>query len=60
MLSCRLCDPETGECPVRYDVQSEDLPVLDDKVAAVLGCMLLLLNQGRTEVLAGRSGVASA
>ncbi|XBH54600.1 hypothetical protein VPH35_076875 [Triticum aestivum] len=54
MLSCRLCDPETGECPVRYDVQSEDLPVLDDKVAAVLGCMLALLNQGRTEVLAGR------
>ncbi|VAH93630.1 unnamed protein product [Triticum turgidum subsp. durum] len=28
-----LCDPETGECPVRYDVPSEDLPVLEDKVA---------------------------
>ncbi|KAM0908943.1 hypothetical protein ACQ4PT_015127 [Festuca glaucescens] len=55
-----LCDPETGECPVRYDVPSEDLPVLEDKVAAVLGCMLALLNRGRTEVLAGRSGVASA
>ncbi|KQJ89091.1 probable NAD kinase 2, chloroplastic [Brachypodium distachyon] len=55
-----LCDPETGECPVRYDVPSEDLPVLEDKVAAVLGCMLALLNRGRTEVLSGRSGVASA
>ncbi|EEC67832.1 hypothetical protein OsI_35426 [Oryza sativa Indica Group] len=55
-----LCDPETGECPVRYDVQTEDLPVLEDKVAAVLGCMLALLNRGRKEVLSGRSGVASA
>ncbi|CAD6257763.1 unnamed protein product [Miscanthus lutarioriparius] len=55
-----LCDPETGECPVRYDVESEDLPVLEDKVAAVLGCMLALLNWGRNEVLSGRSGVASA
>ncbi|KAJ1274910.1 hypothetical protein BS78_05G095600 [Paspalum vaginatum] len=55
-----LCDPETGECPARYDVESEDLPVLEDKVAAVLGCMLALLNRGRNEVLSGRSGVASA
>nr|CAB3489387.1 unnamed protein product [Digitaria exilis] len=55
-----LCDPETGECPVRYDVESEDLPVLEDKVAAMLGCMLALLNRGRNEVLSGRSGVASA
>ncbi|XP_062181894.1 probable NAD kinase 2, chloroplastic [Phragmites australis] len=55
-----LCDPETGECPVRYDVESEDLPVLEDKVAAVLGCMLALLNRGRNEVLSGRMGVASA
>ncbi|TVU26227.1 hypothetical protein EJB05_28764 [Eragrostis curvula] len=55
-----LCDPETGECPVRYDVESEDLPVLEDKVAAVLGCMLALLSRGRAEVLSGRSGVASA
>ncbi|KAL6658276.1 hypothetical protein ACP70R_003862 [Stipagrostis hirtigluma subsp. patula] len=55
-----LCDPETGECPARYDVESEDLPVLEDKVAAVLGCMLALLNRGRAEVLSGRSGVASA
>ncbi|KAK3119420.1 hypothetical protein QOZ80_9AG0670200 [Eleusine coracana subsp. coracana] len=55
-----LCDPETGECPVRYDVQSEDLPVLEDKVAAFLGCMLALLNRGRTEVLSGRSDVASS
>ncbi|KAF0894604.1 hypothetical protein E2562_001903 [Oryza meyeriana var. granulata] len=55
-----LCDPETGECPVRYDVQTEDLPVLEDKVAAVLGCMLALLNRGRKEVLSGRSGVANA
>ncbi|RLM58098.1 NAD kinase 2, chloroplastic-like [Panicum miliaceum] len=55
-----LCDPETGECPVRYDVESEDLPVLEDKVAAFLGCMLALLNRGRNEVLSGRSAVASA
>jgi NAD+ kinase len=55
-----LCDPETGECPVRYDVESEDLPILEDKVTAVLGCMLALLNRGRNEVLSGRSGVASA
>ncbi|KAG8089554.1 hypothetical protein GUJ93_ZPchr0011g27374 [Zizania palustris] len=55
-----LCDPETGECPVRYDVRTEDLPVLEDKVAAVLGCMLALLNRGRKEVLSGRSCVASA
>ncbi|KAG2560788.1 hypothetical protein PVAP13_8KG085700 [Panicum virgatum] len=47
-----LCDPETGECP--------DLPVLEDKVAAFLGCMLALLNRGRNEVLSGRAGVASA
>jgi NAD+ kinase len=55
-----LCDPETGECPARYDVESEDLPVLEDKVAAFLGCMLALLNRGRAEVLSGRSGVADA
>ncbi|CAO2152791.1 unnamed protein product [Urochloa humidicola] len=55
-----LCDPETGECPARYDVESEDLPVLEDKVAAFLGCMLALLNRGRNEVLSGRSAVASA
>ena len=44
-----LCDPETGECPARYDVESEDLPVLEDKVAAFLGCMLALLNRGRQQ-----------
>lgn len=55
-----LCDPETGECTAHYDVESEDLPVLEGKVAAVLGCMLALLNRGRNEVLSGRSGVASA
>ncbi|KAL6868212.1 hypothetical protein ACP4OV_015057 [Aristida adscensionis] len=55
-----LCDPETGECPARYDVESKDLPVLEDKVAAVLGCMLALLTRGRAEVLSGRSSVASA
>lgn len=55
-----LCDPETGECPARYDMESEDLPVLEDKVAAFLGCMLALLNRGRKEVLSGRSDVASA
>ncbi|CAO2141140.1 unnamed protein product [Urochloa humidicola] len=55
-----LCDPETGESPARYDVESEDLPVLEDKVAAFLGCMLALLNRGRNEVLSGRSAVASA
>uniref|UniRef100_A0A0D3HJ43 Uncharacterized protein n=1 Tax=Oryza barthii TaxID=65489 RepID=A0A0D3HJ43_9ORYZ len=31
-----ICDPETGECPVRYDVQAMDLPVLEDKVGAML------------------------
>jgi NAD+ kinase len=34
--------------------------VLEDKVAAFLGCMLALLNRGRAEVLSGRSGVAGA
>uniref|UniRef100_A0A0E0BG91 Uncharacterized protein n=1 Tax=Oryza glumipatula TaxID=40148 RepID=A0A0E0BG91_9ORYZ len=32
-----ICDPETGECPVRYDVQAMDLPVLEDKEAVSLG-----------------------
>uniref|UniRef100_A0A0E0MEM3 Uncharacterized protein n=1 Tax=Oryza punctata TaxID=4537 RepID=A0A0E0MEM3_ORYPU len=30
-----ICDPETGEFPVRYDVQA-NLPILEDKVGAVL------------------------
>uniref|UniRef100_A0A0E0P9G0 DSP-PTPase phosphatase fused to NAD+ Kinase domain-containing protein n=1 Tax=Oryza rufipogon TaxID=4529 RepID=A0A0E0P9G0_ORYRU len=49
-----------GECPVRYDVQAVNLPVLEAKVTAVLGWMLALRNQGQKEVLSGLSGVASA
>ncbi|KAM0940547.1 putative NAD(+) kinase [Dioscorea sansibarensis] len=49
-----LCNPETGECNVLYDRPSEDMPVLEQKVVAVLGCMLVLLNRGREDVLSGR------
>ncbi|KAJ0973181.1 hypothetical protein J5N97_021140 [Dioscorea zingiberensis] len=50
-----LCNPETGECNVLYDTPSEDIPLLEQKVAAVLGCMIVLLNRGREDVLSGRS-----
>uniref|UniRef100_A0A0E0DEI8 DSP-PTPase phosphatase fused to NAD+ Kinase domain-containing protein n=1 Tax=Oryza meridionalis TaxID=40149 RepID=A0A0E0DEI8_9ORYZ len=49
-----------GECPVHYDVQAVNLPVLEAKVTAVLAWMLALRNQGQKEVLSGLSGVASA
>lgn len=50
-----LCNPETGECTVNYDTPSEDMPLLEEKVVAILGCMLTLLNKGREDVLSGRS-----
>ncbi|XP_073013309.1 probable NAD kinase 2, chloroplastic [Typha latifolia] len=55
-----LCNPETGECGVSYATPSEDLPELEEKVAAVLGFMLALLNRGREEVLSGRSNSMSS
>ncbi|WOK97366.1 hypothetical protein Cni_G06074 [Canna indica] len=50
-----LCNPETGECAAPYDVPSEDMPILEEKVVAILGCMLALLNRAREDVLSGRS-----
>ncbi|XP_010930698.2 probable NAD kinase 2, chloroplastic isoform X1 [Elaeis guineensis] len=50
-----LCNPETGECTVTYDTPSEDMSLLEEKVVAILGCMLALLNKGREDVLSGRS-----
>lgn len=50
-----LCNPETGECTVNYDTPSEDMSLLEEKVVAILGCMLALLNKGREDVLSGRS-----
>ncbi|XP_010270285.1 PREDICTED: NAD kinase 2, chloroplastic-like isoform X2 [Nelumbo nucifera] len=49
-----LCNPLTGECTVSYDLPSEEKPLLEDKVAAVLGSIVALLNKGRAEVLSGR------
>lgn len=55
-----LCNPETGECAVSYDATSEDMAQLEDKVVAVLGCMVALLNRGREDVLSGRSSFANS
>lgn len=53
-----LCNPETGECAVSYDTTSEDMTQLEEKVVAVLGCMVALLNRGREDVLSGRFSFA--
>ncbi|XP_038725415.1 NAD kinase 2, chloroplastic isoform X2 [Tripterygium wilfordii] len=55
-----LCNPLTGECSVYYDFPSEEKPLLEDKIVAVLGCMLSLLTKGREDVLSGRSSVMSS
>ncbi|ONK57610.1 uncharacterized protein A4U43_C09F2250 [Asparagus officinalis] len=55
-----LCNPETGECAVSYDTTSEDMTLLEDKVVAVIGCMVALLNRGREDVLSGRSSFANS
>ncbi|KAL9243656.1 hypothetical protein vseg_017516 [Gypsophila vaccaria] len=52
-----LCDPVTGECTVSYDFSSE---VLEDKIVSVLGCMISLLNNGRRDVLSGRSSIMTS
>ncbi|XP_019417316.1 PREDICTED: probable NAD kinase 2, chloroplastic isoform X6 [Lupinus angustifolius] len=52
-----LCDPFTGECSVSYDVPSYEKPVLEDKIVSVLGCMVTLVNNGKQEVLSGRSSL---
>ncbi|KAJ4965927.1 hypothetical protein NE237_017776 [Protea cynaroides] len=52
-----LCNPLTGECVVSYDSQSEYQSSLEDKLVAVLGCMVALLNKGREDVLSGRSSL---
>ncbi|KAG6499677.1 hypothetical protein ZIOFF_039468 [Zingiber officinale] len=55
-----LCNEETGECAVPYDIPSEDMPMLEDKIVAILGCMLALLNRAREDVLSGRSSIMSS
>ncbi|XP_077231591.1 NAD kinase 2 isoform X2 [Tasmannia lanceolata] len=50
-----LCNPQTGECTVSYDISSEEMQLLEEKVVAVLGCTIALLNRAREDVLAGRS-----
>ncbi|XP_042475852.1 NAD kinase 2, chloroplastic isoform X2 [Macadamia integrifolia] len=50
-----LCNPLTGECAVSYDSESDNQSSLEDKLVAVLGCMVALLNKGRKDVLSGRS-----
>ncbi|KAI3976388.1 hypothetical protein MKX01_038687 [Papaver californicum] len=58
----KLCNPETGECSVTYDSSSEseeDFPLQEEKVVAVLGRMVALLNKGRADVLSGRSSGSS-
>nr|BCT08364.1 NAD kinase [Flaveria bidentis] len=52
-----LCNPLTGECSLSYAFPSEDKPLLEDKIASVLGCMICLLNKGREDLLSGRSTV---
>ncbi|MQL70528.1 hypothetical protein Taro_002866 [Colocasia esculenta] len=55
-----LCDPETGECMISYNIPSEELPALEEKIVAVLGCIVALLNRGREDVLSGRSSPGSS
>ncbi|KAL5993114.1 NAD kinase 2, mitochondrial [Asimina triloba] len=55
-----LCNPETGVCAVSYDIPSEDIHLLEEKVVAVLGCMVALLNRGREDVLAGRASLMNS
>ncbi|XP_074558223.1 putative NAD kinase 2, chloroplastic isoform X2 [Curcuma longa] len=55
-----LCNEETGECAVPYDIPSEDMPMLEDKIVTILGCMLALLNRAREDVLSGRSSITSS
>ncbi|KAL0917696.1 hypothetical protein M5K25_012776 [Dendrobium thyrsiflorum] len=55
-----ICNPETGECPVSYETPSEDIHFLEEKVIAVLACMLALLTRGREEVLSGRSSLVNS
>ncbi|KAL6208329.1 hypothetical protein ACLB2K_019280 [Fragaria x ananassa] len=50
-----LCNPVTGVCSVYYDFPSEEKPLLEDKIVAVIGCMASLLNKAREDVLSGRS-----
>ncbi|XP_043721480.1 NAD kinase 2, chloroplastic-like isoform X2 [Telopea speciosissima] len=50
-----LCNPLTRECAVSYNYQSGDQASLEDKLEAVLGCMIALLNKGREDVLSERS-----
>ncbi|KAG9456865.1 hypothetical protein H6P81_001373 [Aristolochia fimbriata] len=54
-----LCNPVTGECTVSYSIPSQEMPSFEEKVVAVLGCMVALLNRGREDVLSGRSSVTS-
>ncbi|XP_068647489.1 NAD kinase 2, chloroplastic isoform X2 [Aristolochia californica] len=54
-----LCNPITGECTVSYSIPSEEMPSLEEKVVAVLGCIVALLNRGREDVLSGRSSVTN-
>ncbi|XP_030482674.1 NAD kinase 2, chloroplastic [Cannabis sativa] len=55
-----LCNPLTGECYVSYDLVSDEKPLLEDKIVSVLGCMVSLLNEGREDILSGRSSVANS
>ncbi|XP_058089846.1 probable NAD kinase 2, chloroplastic [Magnolia sinica] len=55
-----LCNPLTGECTISYEIPSEDMLVLEEKVVAVLGCMVALLNREREDVLAGRSSLMNS
>ncbi|XP_042508726.1 NAD kinase 2, chloroplastic-like isoform X2 [Macadamia integrifolia] len=49
-----LCNPLTGECAFSYE-QSGDQASLEDKLVAVLGCVVALLNKSREDVLSRRS-----
>ncbi|GAB2289814.1 NAD kinase 2, mitochondrial [Dionaea muscipula] len=55
-----MCNSVTGECFVSYDTLSGEKPLLVDKIASVLGCMLSLLNKGREDVLSGRSSMMAS
>ncbi|GAB2240452.1 hypothetical protein Droror1_Dr00020970 [Drosera rotundifolia] len=55
-----LCNPLTGECSVSYDSSPDEKPLLEDKIASVLGCMVSLLNKGRQDVLSGRSSMMAS
>ncbi|XP_047160669.1 NAD kinase 2, chloroplastic [Vigna umbellata] len=54
-----LCNPITAECSVSYEVPSDEKRLLEDKIVSVLGCIVALVNNGRRDLLSGRSSIVT-